>query len=475
MATIETDVCIIGAGSGGLSAAAGIAQLGLKTVLIERDEMGGDCLNTGCVPSKALIAAADRAHLFNSNKFPGIKSHPAHIDFAGVKDHVQNSIQTIAPHDSQERFEGLGVHVIRDDAVFISPSEIRASGDTIKARYYIIATGARPRIPMIPGISMHEILTNEDIFELRERPEHLVIIGGGPVGVEMAQTHRRLGCDVTLIEKGCILPHDDRENVSILRGALLMEKINLMESSTIKSAEKNGAHYTLTVSSDSEIREINCTHIMAAAGRTPNIETLGLDRADIKFDKNGVHTDRRLRTSQKHIFAIGDVTHEPKFTHVAGYHAGIVLQNICFKMPAKVNYSALPWVTYCKPELAQAGMTEETAIEKYGNKIVVTTSAFANNDRAVTQANTKGQIKVISKKNGRILGASIIGPQAGELISLWSLAISQKMKLKDVAGMITPYPTLSEINKRVAGSFYTEKLFSKTTQKIVRYLQKLPF
>ena len=475
MSTITTDVCIIGAGSGGLSAASGLAQLGLDVTLIERGEMGGDCLNSGCVPSKALIAVADQAHLMSKIPFSAITGHPPHIDFAEAKMHLQNSIEKIAPHDSQERFEGMGVRVIRAEATFISPHEVRAGGDTYKATYYIIASGARPKTPLIPGLSMSEILTNESLLALKKRPEHLAIIGGGPIGMEMAQAHRRLGCEVTVIEQDKILPREDRENVSILRGALIREGIAIYESSPVKSAERNGAHLTLTISSDGDIREVKCSHIMAAVGRTPNTDTLNLARAEVAFDASGIQTDRRMRTSQSHIFAIGDITKKPRFTHAAGAQAGIVVQNIAFKIPAKFNAKLLPRVTYTRPEVAHIGMTEDDARNKYNDDYIVTSAAFSENDRSVVSKQTKGQVRVICRKNGTILGVGIIGPHAGELISLWTLAVTKKMKLKDIAGMVIPYPTLSEVSKRAAGAFYTPKLFSPMVKKIVQILKRLPF
>jgi len=475
MSTITTDVCIIGAGSGGLSAASGLAQLGLDVTLIERGEMGGDCLNFGCVPSKALISVADQAHLMSNPPFSAITCHPPHIDFADVKAHLESSIEKIAPHDSQQRFEGLGVRVVRAEATFISPHEVRAGGDTYKATYYIIACGARPRAPLIPGLAMSEILTNESLLALKKRPEHLAIIGGGPIGMEMAQAHRRLGCEVTVIEQDKILPREDRENVSILRGALIREGISIYESSTVKSAEHNGAHVTLTISSEGDIREITCSHIMAATGRTPNTDNLNLSRAEVAFDNNGIITDRRMRTSQSHIFAIGDITQQPRFTHSASAQAGIVLQNIAFRIPAKFNAGLLPRVTYTRPEVAHIGMTEDEARSKYNDDYEVTSAAFSENDRAVVSRQTKGQVRVICRKNGQILGVGIIGPNAGELISLWTLAVAKGIKLKDIAGMVMPYPTLSEVSKRAASAFYTPKLFSPIVKKIVQILKRLPF
>ena len=473
--TIKTDVCVIGAGSGGLSVAAGTAQLGLKTVLIERDEMGGDCLNTGCVPSKALLAAAKRAQLHRKNDIKGIDAHEPNIDFSAVKEHVYNTIDIIQPNDSQERFEGFGVTVIRDSARFISAETLQAGEHTIHSRYFVIATGSRPLIPPIPGLNLESTLTNESIFNVKDKPDHLLVVGGGPIGIEMAQAHRRLGCDVSVFDMGPILPRDDKQNVSILSQALQSEGINIYEGISINEVSYSGNEISIMFEKDHKVDKVNGSHILAATGRSPVIDGLGLEKADIKFDKSGIEVDARLRTSKKHIFAIGDVADGPQFTHVAGYHAGIVIRNLCFKIPAKVNYRALPWVTYTDPELAQVGLTHDSAREQYGNDVKVVDLEFKENDRAVVERTTKGKIKVITSTKGRILGASIVGHQAGELCNLWALAISAGLKIGAVAGMISPYPTLGEINKRVAGAWYTPSLFSNRTRFFVKLLQKLPF
>lgn len=474
--TVTADICVIGAGSGGLSVAAGTAQLGLKTVLIERAEMGGDCLNTGCVPSKALLAAAKRAQMHRKDDIKGIQPHEPAIDFSAVKDHVFDTIAAIAPHDSVERFEGLGVTVMRQSARFTGPNTLSAGPHSVAARYFVIATGSRAAVPPIPGLDAAKVLTNETIFALRGRPDHLLIIGGGPIGIEMAQAHRRLGAQVSVFDMGPILPKDDPDHVQIVRASLQKEGIKLYERVSIKTVSHHENSHTLTISlQDGAVSEISGSHLLVAAGRAPNIGDLDLDKAGIAHTKTGVTVDTRLRTSNKRIFAIGDVAGGPQFTHVAGYHAGIVIRNICFKMPAKVDYKALPWVTYCDPELAQVGLTESMAREQFADKIKTVTWSFHENDRAVAERATAGQIKVITDVKGRILGASIVGPQAGELIGMWALAISAGLKIGAITGMIAPYPTLGEVSKRAAGAWYTPTLFSDRTRRIVRLLQKLPF
>ncbi|MBL4791275.1 MAG: FAD-dependent oxidoreductase [Kordiimonadaceae bacterium] len=472
---LTADICIIGAGSGGLSVASGTAQLGLKTILIEKSEMGGDCLNTGCVPSKALIAAAKRAEEHRKSDIKGIKGHEPDIDYAAVKDHVLDTIKIIEPHDSQERFEGLGVHVIREHATFINSKTVQAGAFTIKAKKFVIATGSRAVIPPIKGLNPDRVLTNENLFELREKPDHLLIIGGGAIGLEMAQAHKRLGCKVSVFDMGNILPRDDQKNVAIARECLKKEGVALYENIQIERITHDDRDVTITMNDNGKTRDINGSHILVAAGRKPATDDLGLDAANIKHTPRGITIDTRLRTSNRHIFAIGDVSGGPQFTHVAGYHAGIIIRQVCFKIPAKINYDALPWVTYLDPEIAQVGLTEDKAKERYGDTIKIVESAFSDNDRAISARATTGQIRVITSKKGRILGASIIGPHAGELIGVWALAISSKLKISAITSMITPYPTLGEINKRAAGAWYTPALFSEKTRKIVAFLQKLPF
>ncbi|MGK0296972.1 MAG: pyruvate/2-oxoglutarate dehydrogenase complex dihydrolipoamide dehydrogenase (E3) component [Gammaproteobacteria bacterium] len=471
---IKIDVCVIGAGSGGLSVAAGTAQLGLVTVLIEQNEMGGDCLNTGCVPSKALLAAAKHAQSYRNNKIKGIAPIEPEINFAAVKDHVMDTIKSIEPNDSQERFEALGVKVIRESAKFVSSDTVQAGNFNITSRYFIIATGSSPVVPPISGLERDKVLTNETIFQLREKPDHLLVIGGGPIGIEMAQAHRRLGSRVSIFDMGMILPRDDSGNVDVLRKTLIEENINIYEGISINEVVHSANQIKLIIEKNKELIEITGSHLLIATGRKPVTDGLDLEKAQVNYTKLGIKVDARLRTNKKNIFAIGDVAGGPQFTHIAGYHAGIVIRNICFKIPAKVNYHALPWVTYTDPELAQVGMTEQTARKQYGDDVKIVESLYEENDRAISERNTAGRLRVITTKRGRILGASMVGHQAGDLIAIWGLAISTKLKIGAIAGMISPYPTLGEINKRAAGAWYTPRLFSKRTRGVVKLLQFLP-
>ena len=474
--TMNFELCVIGAGSAGLSLVAGAAQLGYSTVLIEKSDMGGDCLNTGCVPSKALLKAGKAAEAFRSSDKFGIKSQEPEIDFAAVKKHVSSVIKVIEPHDSQERFEGLGATVIREEAKFIDEHTVQAGEHTITAKYIVICAGARAFVPPIEGIDKDQVYTNENIFDLQTKPKHLVIIGGGAIGIEMAQAHRRLGCKVSLIDMSTIMINDDPDLVAVVRERLISEGIDIYENSAVNSVKHTPKTVTVHIEQDGAKIDLKGSHLLVAAGRQANSDKLDLEKANVEFDRRGIKTDARLRTNQKHIFAAGDIASGPQFTHIAGYHAGIIIRNICFKMPAKVDYKALPWVTYCDPELANVGLTYKQALEKYSEDKIKTISwPFEENDRAQCEKSTKGLIKVTVCNNGKILGAGIVGPHAGELSGVWSLAISKGMKLKDITGMISPYPTFGEINKRVAGAWFTPSLFSDKTRKIVGYLKKLPF
>ncbi|WP_404424135.1 dihydrolipoyl dehydrogenase family protein [Thalassospira australica] len=470
---IKTDICVIGAGSGGLSVAAGAVQMGANIVLIEKGKMGGDCLNTGCVPSKALLAAGHAAENARTTSHFGISTCPVSVNFAHAMDHVHAVIAGIAPHDSVERFEDLGCTVIQAEARFTAPGEVVAGGKRIQAKRFVIATGSRAAVPQIEGIDNVAFFTNETIFENRTCPDHLIIIGGGPIGLEMAQAHRQLGAKVTVIEMLTILPKDDADLVSVVRDVIEAAGISLYEKVKTSRVEANGDQIRVIIERDGTKITIEGSHLLIATGRKPTVENLGLDEAGVAYSARGIQVDERLRTSNRKIFAIGDVTGGLQFTHMSGYDAGIVIRNVLFRLPAKVDYSSVPWVTYTNPELAQVGLSETAAREKFGDAIRVVTWNYAENDRARAEAKTDGFIKVVTTPKGKILGAGIVGHQAGELIGVWALAISKKMKIGAIAGMIVPYPTLGELSKRVAGAWYTPSLFSEKTRKIVRFLLKL--
>ncbi|MAM95068.1 FAD-dependent oxidoreductase [Parvibaculum sp.] len=466
---IKADICVIGAGSGGLSVAAGAAQMGARTVLIERDAMGGDCLNTGCVPSKALLAAAKQAYRMGAGEPFGIAPVEAKVDFAKVHEHVHGVIGTIAPNDSVARFEGLGVTVIKDYARFRDGSTVLAGNAEIAARRFVIATGSRASAPPIPGLDKVPFYTNENIFENKECPAHLIVIGGGPIGMEMAQAHRRLGARVTVLEGARVLSREDPELSAVVVDRLRRDGVEILEGAKVLSVSGAENNIAVEIVHGQETRRIEGSHLLVATGRRPNVEDLGLEKAGVEYTERGLKLDERLRTTNKRIFGIGDVTGGLQFTHVANYHAGIVIRNALFRVPARADHHAVPWVTYTDPELAHVGETEEEARKRY-SKINVLRWHMAENDRAQAERETEGVIKVITDSHARVLGATIVGPHAGELILPWVLAKSNALKLSAMASVIVPYPTLSEISKRAAGAYYTPALYSSKTRMLVRFL-----
>lgn len=465
---IKTDLCIIGGGSGGLSVAAGAAQMGADVVLVEGHKMGGDCLNYGCVPSKALIAAGKQAHAMTTGRKFGVVPVIPRVDYAAAKDHVRSVIAGIEPHDSVERFERLGVKVIEAFGSFISPTELQAGNIIITARRFVISTGSSPLVPPIPGLDNVRHYTNEDIFDLREQPKHLIVIGGGPIGMEMAQTHHRLGSAVTVLEGAKALGNDDPEAVAVVLENIRAEGVEIVEDALVSAVYgKAGAIRVETKDS----LTYTGSHLLVAVGRQPNLEKLNLASAGIVSVSGGIKVDASLKTTNKKVYAIGDVTAGLKFTHVAGYHAGVVIRSALFGLPSKQRTGHIPWATYTEPELAQVGLTEEQARDVYGKKLEVVKFNYDANDRARAELKIKGFVKVMVVK-GKPLGATIAGAQAGELIQVWALAIANKMKMRAVVGMVSPYPTLGEINKRVAGSYFAPSLFeSDLLKRFVRLVQ----
>ena len=455
MERIETDILVIGAGSAGLSVAAGASQMGARVVLLEGGRMGGDCLNFGCVPSKALIAAAKTAHAQAHAARFGIAGVVPDVDYAAVMEHVAGVIARIAPVDSQERFEGLGVRVIRAHGRFVSPREVEAAGQRIAARRIVIATGSSPLVPPIPGLETVPYLTNETLFDLRERPDHLLIIGGGPIGMEMAQAHARLGARVTMIEAARALARDDPDHAALVLDALRGEGVEIAETTTASDV-RGRAEAIEIVAEDGRV--FAGSHLLVAAGRRANTDGLNLDAAGIETTKAGIRVDARLRTSNRRVHAIGDVTGGLQFTHVAGYQASVILPALLFSLPSKARTDHLPWVTFTDPELAQVGLTESQARDRHGARLQIAGFDYAENDRAVASRETAGRIKVMVVR-GRPVGVSIVGPQAGEAINLWALVLAQGLTMRQVAGMVAAYPTLGEINKRVAGAYFSPRLF----------------
>jgi pyruvate/2-oxoglutarate dehydrogenase complex dihydrolipoamide dehydrogenase (E3) component len=468
--TLKPDICVIGGGSGGLSVAAAAAAFGVPVVLIERHAMGGDCLNTGCVPSKALLASARRAALARSAPAFGISADVT-VDFAKVQDHVQRVIGAIAPVDSAERFTGLGVRVIHGHARFTDRRTVEVGDVTVRARRFVIATGSTPALPPIPGLDSGPYLTNETVFKLTTLPGHLVIIGGGPIGLEMAQGFRRLGSEVTVLEAAQPLAKDDPECAAVVLAQLAREGVVIRSGVKVAGVAHAEGRVSVTIEGEGGSETIEGTHLLVAAGRKPTMDGLGLDAAKVRHDRAGILVNRKLKTSNRRIYAIGDVAAgQLQFTHAANYHAGLVIRNALFRLPVRVRSDAIPWVTYTEPELAQAGLTEAEA-RKRRIAIRLLRWPYHDNDRAQTERETRGHIKVVTDRKGKILGATIVGAQAGELIALWTLAIAQGLNVRALTGLVLPYPTLSEIGKRAAIDFFTPSLTRPLLRRIIACLR----
>lgn len=468
---LTPDICVIGGGSGGLTVAAAAASFGVSVVLVEKGKMGGDCLNYGCVPSKAMIASGKLAHAMRHSEEFGIKENTPQIDFQGVHDHIQSVIGAIAPNDSVERFTALGVHVIEDEGRFINPRSVVAGDHEIRARRFVIATGSSPMVPPIPGLEAVDYLTNETVFEQTRKPNHLIVIGGGPIGMEMAQAHRRLGAQVTVIEAFSALGKDDPELTAIALENIRADGVNILEGAKVTSVERR-ARTGVRVMYETEDGNgtIEGSHLLVAVGRKANVEGLGLERAGVKHTPRGINVNAKLRTNRRRIYAIGDVSGGLQFTHVAGYHAGLVIRAILFRLPAKENRHIIPWATYTDPEIAHVGMKEDEARARY--KIIrVLRWPYGENDRAQAERKTTGLIKMVTGKKGTILGVSIVGANAGEMINTWALAISKEMTVQDVAGYVPPYPTMSEIGKRAAITYFSPMTRLPGVRRLIRFLR----
>ena len=461
--TYDADLIVIGAGSAGLSVAAGAVQMGARVILIEGGEMGGDCLNTGCVPSKALIEAARHAKAAVAAAKLGVSCSQVAIDYASIMQHVHVTIATIEPHDSQERFENLGVRVIRGYAKFTSKNAIIVENETITGRRIVVATGANAVTPPIKGLDQVGYFTSESFFENYDQPDHLIIVGGGPVGVEMAQAHAQLGIKTTLIERFEILPSELADTRDLVRKKLSHDGVTVFENCDILGIKESDAIKSITLG-DGQI--IDGSHLLIATGRRANFQGLNLSAAGIETTDVGIEVDDSLRTTNRAVYAIGDVIGREQFTHVAGYHASFVVRSALFGLPAKVKTHHIPRVTYCDPEVASVGdISDGPGIEKYRVEYDVLDRAIAG-DRAEGFA----QMWV---KNGRVRGVTIVGAQAGELIHFWSLIIAQNLKLSKVSSVITPYPTLSDINKKLIGAYFTPRLFDNAMIKsFVKRIQR---
>ncbi|MBB5518053.1 dihydrolipoyl dehydrogenase family protein [Amphiplicatus metriothermophilus] len=462
---IDADLCVIGAGAAGLSVAAGAAQLGRKVVLVEKGKMGGDCLNYGCVPSKALLAAAARAQAMRDGGKFGVYGEPT-VDFPAVMAHVRAAVAAIAPHDSQERFEGLGATVIREAGAFVGPRALAAGEHEIRAKHFVVATGSSPAVPPIPGLEAAPYLTNETVFDLDALPGHLVIVGGGPIGCELGQAFRRLGARVTIIDALEILNREDPEAVGLLRARLDAEGVALRERAKIARIDARAGAVSVALEGGETVEG---SHLLLAVGRRANVDGLGLEAAGVAYTDKGIVVDDRLRTSNRRIYAAGDVAGGPQFTHLAGDHASTIVRNILFKMPARRRDRLAPRATYTDPEIAAVGLSEEEAAKDHPGARSARWR-FADNDRAQTEGRTEGFLKLVADQRGRILGASAAGAGAAEAIGLVCFAMADKMSMRAFTNVMPAYPTRGEIVKRAAGAWYAPALFSDRTRLLVRLL-----
>lgn len=473
---ITTDLAVIGAGSAGLTLAAGAAQLGAPTVLIERGRMGGDCLNAGCVPSKALLAAAHAADAVRRADRFGIRTAPPETDFARVRAHVQGAITALAANDSEARMTGLGATVLRTSARFLDPATLETeAGERIAARRIIIAAGSRPALPPIPGLDRLAPLTSDTLWDLEVLPRHLLVLGGGAIGVEMAFAFARLGSQVTLVEAEALLAREDPELVEGLRPVLAEAGVRLLEQTAVLRAEP-GPVLVLAGAGGAELA-VAGSHLLVAAGRAPNTEALALERGDVAFGAAGIAVDAGLRSvSNRKVFAAGDIADVAgwgpvRFTHAASYHAGIILRRALFRLPARVDYRELPRVLYTDPELAQVGCTE-AELRRAGQVPTIARWPLAENDRAVAEGEARGLVKLVADRRGRLLGAGILAAHAGEMISRFGTAIRAGASLASLARQVIAYPTRAEAAKRAAGSILATRLFAPRTRRLVGFLRR---
>jgi pyruvate/2-oxoglutarate dehydrogenase complex dihydrolipoamide dehydrogenase (E3) component len=468
---LKPEICVIGGGPGGLSVAAAAAAFDFSSVLIEKGPMGGESLNRGSIPAQALIAAAERANAVRTSAQFGIKTGRFTVDFAAVNAYARRVVGALAPNAARERLAGLGVNVIAAEAHFTDPRTVFAGGVTIRARRFVIATGSSPIIPAIPGLLGVPYLTEETIFGLSETPRHLIVVGAGPVGLELAQAFRRLGSEVTVVESAMPLSGADPEAAAVVLGALVREGVKLRTGVAIEKVCRALGKVQVGLAAPEGMETIEGSHLLIAAGRRPNVEELNLDAAGVLTTPRGITLDAYMRTTNKRIYAAGDVAGGPNSTHLAYYHAGLVVRHALFGTPVKINHESIPWVTFTDPELAHVGLLEQEA-RVHSCVIRVLRWPYRENDRAHVDGATDGHIKVVTDRNGLILGATIVGSHAAESIAPWTLAISQKLNIRALAGMVVPYPTYAEVGKRAAITYFTQGLTTLGARRIMGWLRR---
>jgi pyruvate/2-oxoglutarate dehydrogenase complex dihydrolipoamide dehydrogenase (E3) component len=473
---LTPDICVIGAGAAGLSMAAAAAAFSVPVVLIEKGRMGGECLHTGCVPSKSMIAAARHADSMRGSGLFGIRPVEPEVAFDEVNDHIHRVIAEITPNDAKERFTGLGVRVIEGEARFRDRGTVVVGDEPevrfeIRARRFVIATGSSPVVPAMSGLEQVPYFTNQTIFETRALPKHLIILGAGATGLELAQAFRRLGSDVTVLEVAQPLAGEDPECAAVVLDAFAREGILVRSGVRVERVRYRNARLELVLAGSTE-ETIYGTDLLIAAGRQPNIASLGLDAARIKHQPSGIVVNKSLRTSNRRVYAIGDVIDAPRFTHAASYEATMLVRQLLFRLPGKVNFDELPRVIFTDPELAHVGLTDAQARERHG-PIRILRWPYHENDRAHAERRTSGHIKVVISPTGLILGVTIVGAAASEQIVTWTLAMTHGLNIRSFAEIVMPYPTYSEIGKRAAISFFAPRLTTSWVRRILNFLRLL--
>jgi pyruvate/2-oxoglutarate dehydrogenase complex dihydrolipoamide dehydrogenase (E3) component len=476
MTDYEYDIGVIGGGAAGLTVTSGAAQLGAKTLLVEKEkELGGDCLHFGCVPSKTLIKTAHVYHMMkNADKYglPPVEAPP--IDFKKVSERIKSVIDVIQKHDSRERFCSLGAKVEFGVPVFTDEHSVQLNGKTVSAKNWVIATGSSPFIPPVKGLDKTGYITNKEIFYLDRLPKSMVILGGGPIGSEMGQAFNRLGTRVYIVDRGDqILGKEDKDMADTVKEVMESEGVMFYLNASIEAVRDIGEEKEVIITDKEGTSLIlKAETVMVAVGRTPNIGQLGLEDIGVKVNRFGIEVDKRLRTNHKNIYAAGDVNGGFLFTHAAGYEGGVVVSNAIFRLPRNTDYTYLPWCTYTDPELASIGMNEKTAKAK-GIDYSIIVEEFKNNDRSLAEAERIGKIKMLLNEKEKPIGVQIAGPHAGDLVSEWVAVLNGKVKLSTLAAAVHPYPTIGEINKKVAGTYFTPKIFSDKIKKGLKFFFNL--
>jgi pyruvate/2-oxoglutarate dehydrogenase complex dihydrolipoamide dehydrogenase (E3) component len=472
MSKYDYDMIIIGGGAAGLTVAAGAAQLGAKTALIEKEKLGGDCLHYGCVPSKTLIKVAKVYHYAkNLNAFGLPKVDVPPCNLKSVMDHVREVIDKVAVHDSVERFQGLGVDVIFGGAQFVSEHEVNANGKTLSGKRFTIATGSSPMVFPIEGLEKTGFVTNKEVFSLAELPGRLVVLGAGPIGSELAHAFARLGSKVTLIDLvEYPLSIEDHDIAEVVIKQMVGDGISLRMSSKAKKVCQEGDHKVVVIEGkEGQEEAIQCDEILVATGRSVNVGGLNLEAAGVNYTNKGIETDLHMKTSQKHIYAAGDVNGKFPFTHMAGAEGSVIVRNAIMHVPGKINYNMTPWVIFTDPEMASIGCNEKRA-KADDISYDIYSEDFEEVDRALAESEYQGKIKILTESgSNKIIGVQIVGLHAGELIGASVLALNKGMKLSDLAAPIFAYPTLSEIHKKSAGKYYAQKIFSPKVKSILKF------